>query len=125
MFNYTNMIKRAIEFFPLWTDIRKRYQKSVGGNFISAIVEEETKTEEAIQEYIDSYFLYNYIGHEDEVMAFSYMTTIGMLESLNGVEVYYNDIYFPFATTIKDFEDMPERAYYEEGRIYIKTIDYI
>ena len=125
MFNYTNMVKRAIEFFPLWTDIRKRYKKSVGGNFLTSMIEVETKIEETIQEYIDSYFLYNYIGHEDEVMAFSYMTTIGILDTLNGVTVLYNDKLFPFVSKIKDFEELTGRVFYEEGRIYMRVEDYI
>ena len=70
MFDYNKMIKRAIEFFPRWTDIRKRYKTSNGGNLIGAILDESLKIEDAIQEYIDSYFLETYEGHEDEVMAF-------------------------------------------------------
>ena len=30
MFDYSNMLKRAIEYFPLWSDIRKRTKKSIG-----------------------------------------------------------------------------------------------
>ena len=52
MFDYNKMIKRAIEFFPRWTDIRKRYKTSNGGNLIGAILDESLKIEEAIQEYI-------------------------------------------------------------------------
>ena len=26
MFDYNNMIQRAIQFFPTWSDIRKRYK---------------------------------------------------------------------------------------------------
>ena len=125
MFNYNKMIKRAIEFFPLWTDIRKRYQKSNGGNFLSAIIDEEITIKETIQDYIDSYFLYNYIGHEDEVMAFSYMANIGLLDTLDNVSVYYHNTYFPFVDTIKEFEDIDTRVYYEEGKIYLKEIDYV
>ena len=125
MFNYNKMIKRAIEFFPLWTDIRKRYQKSNGGNFLSSIIDEEITIKETIQEYIDSYFLYNYIGHEDEVMAFSYMANIGLLDTLDNVSAYYHNTYFPFVDTIKEFEDIDTRVYYEEGKIYLKEIDYV
>ena len=77
MFDYTKMIQRAIEFFPLWTDIRKRYKTSYGGKLLSSVIDEEITIEETIQEYIDSYFLYNYIGHEDEVMAFCYTANVG------------------------------------------------
>lgn len=125
MFNYKNMIQRAIEFFPLWTDIRKRYKKSLGGNFLSSVIDEEIKLEQTIQDYIDSYFLYTYIDHEDEVMAYVYMTTVGQLSSLTNVEVYYNGKLYPFAKSITEFELMEFYTFYEDGRIYIKETDYI
>ena len=125
MFNYNQMIQRAIEFFPLWTDIRKRKDKSNGGQLISSIIEEEIKIEETIQEYIDSYFLYNYIGHEDEVMAFSYRIHTGLLDSLNNIKYYYNDLYYPFVDNLKDFEEIDMRVFYEEGYIYMNFNNYI
>ena len=51
MFDYSKMIKRAIEFFPQWSDIRKRHQTSVGGRLMSSILDESVKIEEAIEEY--------------------------------------------------------------------------
>ena len=125
MFDYTKMIKRAIEFFPLWTDIRKRYNTSIGGNFLSSIIDEEITIKETIQEYIDSYFLYNYIGHEDEVMAFSYMANVGKLIAPDETYVYYNDSLFPFADNAKQFEEGNTRVYYEDGKIYLKVEDYV
>ena len=64
MFDYESMIKRAIKFFPTWSDIRKRYKKSNGGKLLSSITEESVNIEDAIQEYIDYYFLVNYEGKE-------------------------------------------------------------
>ena len=125
MFNYKNMIQRAIEFFPLWTDIRKRYNKSQGGKFLSSVIEEEIKTEETIQEYIDSYFLYTYVGHEDEVMDYVYMTTVGHLPSLVDVKIYYDGKLYPYAKNISEFETMQYYTFYEDGRIYIKVSDHI
>ena len=125
MFNYKEMIKRAVEFFPLWTDIRKRYNKSLGGNFITSIIEKEIEVEEAIQEYIDSYFLYNYIDHEDDVMSYAYMTTIGQLSSLEGVQIFYNKKEFTFAETISEFETIEKTTFYENGYLYIKESDHI
>ena len=125
MFNYRKMIERAIEFFPLWTDIRKRYKKSLGGNFLSSVIEEEIKIEEKIQEYIDSYFLYNYIDHEDEVMDYVYMTAIGHLSSIKNVFVYYNEKFYPFTESIADFEEFNSYVFYENGYIYFKEDNYI
>ena len=125
MFDYSKMLKRAIEFFPQWSDIRKRYKTSTGGRFLSSMLEESLKTEEAIQEYIDSYFLYNYIGHEDEVMAFVYMANVGMIDDISTVKVFYNNEWYFFEEDIKRFEKEKRYVFYEDGKIYLKVNDYI
>ena len=40
MFDYEGMIKRAISFFPTWSDIRKRHSKSTGGKLLDTITEQ-------------------------------------------------------------------------------------
>ena len=122
MFDYNKMIKRAVEFFPRWTDIRKRYKTSNGGNLIGTILDETIKIEEAIQEYIDSYFLETYEGHEDEVMAFSYMANVGKLDSLNGLTITYNNKLLMPTDKVRLFneDNFNEYIYYEEGRFFIK-----
>jgi hypothetical protein len=127
MFNYNKMIQRAIEFFPRWSDIRKRYNTSNGGNLVSAVLDESLKLEEAIQDYINSYFLESYEGHEDEVMAFSYIARIGKVENLNTLRVEYNNIMLMITTDVKVFEhDLYDNyVYYEEGTLHIKESMYI
>ena len=122
MFDYNKMIKRAIEFFPRWTDIRKRYKTSNGGNLIGAILDESLKIEDAIQEYIDSYFLETYEGHEDEVMAFSYMANVGKLKTLEGLTITYNNKLLMPTETVRLFneDEFNEYIYYEEGKFFIK-----
>jgi hypothetical protein len=117
------MIKRALEYFPLWSDIRKRSNKSVGGRMISSFVDEIVKVEDDIQKYIDSYFLYNYIGHEDEVMAYVYMAKVGNIKEQFYLS-YNNELFF-FASTIEEFEKRPNLFFYEEGKIYLKVEDHI
>lgn len=124
MFDYNSMIKRAITFFPKWTDIRKRYEKSIGGNFLGSILHEETFVKYALDEYIKSYFLINYTGKEDEVMAFAYRAHVGDLTSFADVYVFYDGNMFPFVESAKKFEDAPTFAYYEDGYIYIREEDY-
>ena len=122
MFDYNKMIKRAIEFFPRWTDIRKRYKTSNGGNLLGTFLDETIKIEEAIQEYIDSYFLETYEGHEDEVMAFSYMATIGRINNLGRLSVYYEDRMLMVTDNTRLFNEdkYNEYVYYEDGRLFIK-----
>ena len=57
MFDYSNMLKRAIEYFPLWSDIRKRTTKSIGGQLVDSALKETLELESAINEYKDFYFL--------------------------------------------------------------------
>ena len=125
MFDYSKMIKRAIEFFPQWSDIRKRHKTSVGGRFVDSLLEETLKIEDAIQDYIDSYFLYNYIGHENEVMAFIYTTNVGIINDLSTIEAFYNDVQYTIVTDIKSFEKSYYTFLYEEGKLYLKVEDYI
>ena len=127
MFDYNKMLQRAIEFFPRWTDIRKRYKTSSGGNLIGAALEETLKIEDAIEEYIDSYFLDTYEGHEDEIMAFSYIAKVGKLDNSNTIKVSYNNINLTLVTDVKLFENdlYGDYAYYEDGIIHIRESAYV
>ena len=69
MFDYTNMFKRAIKYFPLWSDIRKRTKKSIGGQLIDSSLKETLEIDSAINEYKDFYFLDKYDGIEDTILA--------------------------------------------------------
>ena len=120
MFDYENMIKRAIRFFPTWSDIRKRYSKSTGGKLLSTITEESVDIEKAIQEYIDSYFLDRIEGHN--IVAFSYMATIGIIDDIDKVEVIYDSKPCRLTLDVDEFlrETEDYLSYYENGKIYIR-----
>ena len=60
MFDYKNMLKRAIEFFPTWSDIRKRTKSSIGGQLLDSALKETLELESSINEYKDFYFLNKY-----------------------------------------------------------------
>ena len=119
MFDYSKMIKRAVEFFPTWSDIRKRYSTSAGGKLLGAVTEEVIELEQAIKEYKRYYFLDTYEGHEDEVVAFSYRAPVGMLESSEMLSVLYNDEEIEVTDDINRLLKYENVAYYEEGYIYI------
>ena len=120
MFDYESMIKRAIKFFPTWSDIRKRYNKSNGGKLLSSITEETVNIENAIQEYIDYYFLTSYEGKESEIMAFAYRTNIGKVNDSNTIYVTYLNISYPVTTNIESFNDNTYKFYYENGYLYMR-----
>ena len=124
MFDYSNMLKRAIEYFPLWSDIRKRTSKSVGGQLVGSALKETLELESAIKEYKDYYFLNKYDGKEDEVISIVYGCNIGILDSVTDLEIYYNDHYYTLTLDVQEFYDRSntDYVYYENGLLYIKEL---
>ena len=120
MFDYEKMIKRAIDFFPTWSDIRKRHSKSTGGKLLSTVTEQSLDIEKAIQEYIDSYFLDRIEGHN--IVAFSYMATIGIMQNTDNVKVVYNNTNYKLTLNVDEFLNTTDNylSYYENGKIYIR-----
>ena len=118
MFDYNSMIQRAIEFFPTWSDIRKRYKTSAGGKLLSSTIEEICELEGAIKEYKKYYFLDNYEGHEDDIMAFSYKYAIGTID-INTVTVKYDKEDIEITENINELLEYNMIAYYELGNIYL------
>lgn len=124
MFDYSSMIKRAIEFFPIWSDIRKRSTKSIGGKLVNSALEETLELEKAIQAYKDFYFLDKYQDKEEDVLAYVYAANIGILEDLDNTTVYYNDKEYLLTLDIDEFYKNTELSYYENGLIYIHECNY-
>lgn len=119
MFDYNKIIQRAVEFFPSWTDIRKRYKKSKGGKYLQATTKEILDIEKAIQEYIDMYFLDRYDGKVDDILAYTYMTSIGNIDYTK-ITVHYSDEQLSLTNNITEFLNADNLAYYEDGYIHIK-----
>ena len=124
MFDYSNMIKRAIEFFPIWSDIRKRGTKSIGGMVVNSALEETLELEKAIQAYKDFYFLDKYQDKEEEVIAYVYAANVGTLEDLDNISIIYNDQEYFITLDIDEFYSNETLAYYENGLIYIQEALY-
>lgn len=124
MFDYSNMIKRAIEFFPIWSDIRKRGTKSIGGMVVNSALEETLELEKAIQAYKDFYFLDKYQDKEEEVIAYVYAANVGTLEDLDNTSIIYNDQEYFITLDIDEFYSNETLAYYENGLIYIQEVLY-
>ena len=118
MFDYDKMIRRAVQFFPTWSDIRKRYKTSTGGKLLSSTVEEIADLEQAIAEYKKYYFLDTYIDSEDDVMAYAYGYPIGEID-LETLYVLYDKEYINVTTDITKFMTYDLIAYYESGILYL------
>lgn len=124
MFDYSNMIKRAIKFFPVWSDIRKRSTKSIGGMVVNSALEETLELEKAIQAYKDFYFLDKYQDKEEEIIAYVYATNVGILEDLDNTSIIYNNNQYLITLNIDEFYSNELLAYYENGFIYIQETLY-
>lgn len=124
MLDYNNMIKRAIEFFPVWSDIRKRYKKSIGGKLLSTVTDMSLEINNAIQEYKDYYFLDR--QQPKDIVDFCYCVTIGIIDDSKDLSVEYNNTIFKIESNLKNFLENNEDNifYYENGKIYIKEEKY-
>lgn len=120
MFDYSSMLKRAIEYFPVWTDIRKRYTKSIGGKVIDSALKETLELKSALQQYIDFYFLEKYNGKENEIIAFVYAANTGKIEDIHEITVMYNDKEYAITIDIDEFYKDANCCYYEDGMIYLQ-----
>lgn len=120
MFDYSSMLKRAIEYFPIWTDIRKRHTKSIGGKAVTSALSETLELEAAIQQYIDFYFLEKYRGKENEVIAFVYAAKTGLIKDFEEITLKYNDKEYVLTGNIDEFYSNSKLAYYEDGTIYLQ-----
>ena len=81
MFDYSKMIQRAVQFFPTWSDIRKRYKTSTGGKLIGSILEETCELEDAIKEYSGLNKLVDYVKTlQDDI--YSYPVIIGHTDNM-------------------------------------------
>ena len=118
MFDYNKMIQRAVQFFPTWSDIRKRYKTSTGGKLIGSTLEEVCELEEAIKEYKQYYFLDNYEGKEDDVIAYVYKFAIGNID-IKTLLVKYNNVVLELTEDINKLNNYELIAYYESGNIYL------
>lgn len=124
MFDYSNMLKRAIEFFPVWSDIRKRSSKSIGGMLINSALDETLELEKAIQDYKDFYFLNKYQNKEEDVIAYVYAANISLLDDVEDITVTYDNNELLLTLNIEEFYKNNNLSYYENGLIYIHENKY-
>lgn len=119
MFDYNSMIKRVVDFFPRWMDIRKRYTTSTGGKMLGSIVEELVDVEDALNEYKKSYFLDTYEGHEDDIVAFVFKANIGEITDIKLLSLDKPSL--EVTTDTQYFLENTDKAYYEQGYLYLRT----
>jgi hypothetical protein len=82
MLNSREATLKALENFSRWMDIRKRYKTSVGGRYLSALMQEQEGIKAAFEDFKKEFFLEHYLGHEDEILCQVYVAQVGRLENI-------------------------------------------
>ena len=77
MLNLKTELHKMLRFFPSWTDIRKRTDKSVGGALIKTYADESEDINAAIEDYQKEFFLLCYFGKEESIPAYVYIGLVG------------------------------------------------
>lgn len=113
------LIKNAIQHFPRWMDIRKRYFSSNGGKILLSISEEVEQLQEQINDYIKSFFIPYYEEKINKIPDFIYKANIGVVEKINAtLEVVEPNL--EITEDIKTFYTNNNYAYYQNGFLFIK-----
>lgn len=119
MMNQEDLLQKMKNHFPRWMDIRKRTDKSVGGKLLSSVAEEFSDSIQiAIDDYKKDFFIDNYQGREDDIVAFLYKSHIG---SIDVEKLKFTKPVLDITTSLKEFYDEANKIYYEDGNIFVKT----
>lgn len=79
---YEQFIRSAGKF-PRWTNLRRRPTESNAGRILRSIFEEHENVDKAIEAYKKEFFLKNYEGKEDDILACLYIAQVGTIETLD------------------------------------------
>lgn len=115
MLNIDTSFQKAIENFPKWMDIRKRSNTSRGGKYLLSIIEELSDIQAAITDMKKSFFLANYDGKEDDVLAYVYTAQVG--EDLN-LSIDYDDLIIT-SDINKFYKNIDTTVLYQDGYLAV------
>ena len=107
----------AAKKFPRWNNIRRRPTKSVGGKILRSVVEEIGKVEDAIIEYKKDFFLVNYIGKEDNIIAYLYNAMVGEVTPEN---IFFKNEELYLTTDIQTLYKDKNAVYYQDGYFILR-----
>lgn len=117
MITSKGLIKKAIQHFPRWMDIRKRYFSSVGGQLLESIAEETADIQKEVDNYVKQFFIPFYEDKCESIPDFIFKANIG---EVNINEVTLTSPELEITTSIKTFYDEDSYAYYQDGFIFVK-----
>jgi len=82
MYNVQQANEIALDFFPEWMDINKRFRTSRGGKLLSAFTEEQDSLCKEFKDFEKSFFLKTYDKKEDEVLETVWISLVGELPTI-------------------------------------------
>jgi hypothetical protein len=114
-----DILQKMKVHFPRWMDIRRKINSSIGGSYLTAIAESVVDIQSAIDDYKKDFFIDNYTGDEDSILAFLYKVPIGTLEDINSLSLVTPE--YAITTNEDIFYNNDGYAYYNDGNLYFKT----
>ena len=120
MLEFKKLFNSMLTHFPKWMDIRKRANKSNGGQLIASIAEETELIQEAIYDYQKDFFIESYFGNEDKIFSIVYRIQVGDI-SPNTIKITSLDLIY--TADIKTFYSETGYFYYENGYLFFRKED--
>lgn len=119
MLNLKTELHKMIKFFPSWTDIRKRTDKSVGGALIKSYADESKDINTAIEEYQKEFFLLCYFNKEEDIPAYVYVGLIGN-NAIKDIQISILDNQDNLTDNVDDFfNNLSTKILYQDYSIII------
>lgn len=118
MLTLNDLMTKAIQHFPRWMDIRKRYKISTGGKLLSSVADTVADVQVEINEYINQFFIPYYKDKVDIIPDFIYQTNIGIVD-VNELTIIEPEM--KITTVIKEFYSSQDLAYYQDGLLFVRT----
>lgn len=82
MYNAQQANEIALDFFPEWMDINKRFRTSRGGKLLSSFTEEQNSLCKEFKDFEQSFFLKTYDKKENEVLETVWIALVGELSTI-------------------------------------------
>jgi len=120
MLNIQDLINKMKLHFPRWMDIRKRVEKSYGGNLLTSVAECTAEIQDAINDFKKDFFITGYLGREDDIVAFVYRLFVGE----TGIDtITITEPNLKFAKDLDEFYSQTGLAFYDQGYLFFRVED--
>lgn len=113
-----DILEKMKVHFPRWMDIRRKVKSSTGGLYLTSIAENISDIQSAIDDYKKDFFIDNYFGKEDDVIAFLYKVAVGAVDEDSTLTLITPE--YTITEDENTFYDNEDYVYYNDGNLYFK-----